>query len=189
MPGVPSGFRLIFPGIRHSIQVRAPIVDDRGDEFRRVLLRPVKGVRQGGLQCTSTAFLLPNGRAASFIFATEDGTISAWNGGAASTILVDNSSKNAVYKGLAIGTKHRGSHALCRELQIGKIEVFGPRPPTILAGNFTDAGVPADLHRSTSGISAVNFMSPMPNRIRASFLTLRARVRATSPCSTSMATC
>src|SRR5580692_5404874 len=49
-------------------------------------------------------WLLANGNPASFIFATEDGTISAWNGGTAATVMVDNSSSGAVYKGLAINT-------------------------------------------------------------------------------------
>lgn len=43
---------------------------------------------------------------ARFIFATEDGTISGWNSSVnpnASVIVVDNSSKHSVYKGLALG--------------------------------------------------------------------------------------
>src|SRR5580704_2372161 len=57
-----------------------------------------------------TAFTLANGKAASFIFATEDGLIAAWNSGSASLaeVDVDNSAKNAVYKGLAIGTSAAG---------------------------------------------------------------------------------
>ncbi len=39
---------------------------------------------------------------ASFLFATEDGTISAWNSGTAAVLEVDNSA-NAVYKALATG--------------------------------------------------------------------------------------
>ncbi len=53
----------------------------------------------GQLSNSTTVFLLANGTKASFIFCTEDGTISAWNGGTAATIKVDNSSKGAVYKG------------------------------------------------------------------------------------------
>jgi len=46
----------------------------------------------------TTGFVIPapNGRAASFIFATEDGTISAWNSGTAATIVVDNAGCKAV---------------------------------------------------------------------------------------------
>ena len=62
---------------------------------------------------------LVNGKPAAFIMDTEDGTISAWNGGASTTLEVDNSANpahgdptvppdegvGAVYKGLAIGTR------------------------------------------------------------------------------------
>src|SRR5256885_14240303 len=51
-----------------------------------------------------TDFLLPNGKAALFLFATEDGTISGWNGGTDAVLVVDNSdhgsADGAVYKGL-----------------------------------------------------------------------------------------
>ncbi len=50
----------------------------------------------------STAFVLSNGRTASFIFATEDGTISGFGGTSPAILMVDNSASGAVYKGLAI---------------------------------------------------------------------------------------
>src|SRR5678810_339241 len=58
---------------------------------------PAKSSPTGQVSNNTTVFLLANGNKASFIFATEDGTISAWNGGAASTVMVDNSAKGAVY--------------------------------------------------------------------------------------------
>jgi len=57
-----------------------------------------------GIVANSTAdFVLPGfpGGPALFIFATEDGTISAWNYGTAATIQVNNSGK-AAYEGLAL---------------------------------------------------------------------------------------
>src|SRR5580658_8261011 len=50
----------------------------------------------GQVQNSTGGFLLANGKAASFIFCTEDGTISAWNGGTASTVMVDFSSVGTV---------------------------------------------------------------------------------------------
>src|SRR2546427_11653372 len=44
-------------------------------------------------------FQLPGGVAAKFVFVTEDGTIAAWNAGTTAVIVVDNSSKGAIYKG------------------------------------------------------------------------------------------
>lgn len=60
---------------------------------------------------SSTNFLLAPGKAADFIFATEDGTISGWNPGLTdgkhAVLVVDNSdngsSKGAVYKGATSG--------------------------------------------------------------------------------------
>ena len=51
----------------------------------------------------TTDFQLANSQPAKFIFATEDGTISAWNGGTAATIEV-NTKGAANFKGLAMAT-------------------------------------------------------------------------------------
>ncbi len=94
-------------------------------------------------------FLLPapNGKTASFIFCTDDGTISAWNGSVtASTavITVDNSTAKAVYKGMAIGTSAQGPTLYAANFRSGKIDVFnGTWSPTTLTGSFTDKAVPA----------------------------------------------
>src|ERR1017187_8396131 len=55
-----------------------------------------------GCVFNSTQSFPLNGKPASFIFSTEQGTIVGWNGGAAGTIVADNSASGAVYKGLAI---------------------------------------------------------------------------------------
>ena len=94
-------------------------------------------------------FLLPapNGKTASFIFATDDGTISAWNGSVtASTavITVDNSAKKAVYKGLAIGSSSAGPTIYAANFRAGTIEAYnGQWAPAVLTGTFDDPGIPA----------------------------------------------
>lgn len=93
-----------------------------------------------------TAFTLANGKAASFIFAGEDGLITAWNSGSASLaeVDVDNSAKNAVYKGLAIGTSTAGGTLYGANFHSGHIDVWGPGfKPVTLAGTFSDPAVPA----------------------------------------------
>jgi uncharacterized protein (TIGR03118 family) len=98
----------------------------------------------GQVNNNTTAFLLANGTKASFIFATEDGTISAWNGGTASTVMVDNSGAGAVYEGLAIGTSANGATLYAANFKTGNIDVFdGKFAPATLAGNFTDPTLPA----------------------------------------------
>jgi len=110
--------------------------------------RPTGQVQNNLSTASPVPFLLPspNGKTASFIFSTEDGTISAWNGSVvASTaaITVDNSSSNAVYKGLAIGTSAIGATIYAPNFRSGKIEAYnGAWAPVTLAGTFADPSVP-----------------------------------------------
>jgi uncharacterized protein (TIGR03118 family) len=94
---------------------------------------------------TPASFVLPsNSKAASFIFATDDGTISAWNGGTAAIVQIDNSALKAVYKGLAVGTSAAGQTLYAANFRSGKIEAYNSAwAPTILAGTFTDPAVPS----------------------------------------------
>ena len=122
---------------------------------------------------TSTAFLVPlTGKAASFIWATEDGTVSAWTGNLASNPFnavlavnnanVPNAMVGAVYKGLATGVNATGVIVTppnmtdfvllyVTNFRAGTVEVYGPAPagsttgfyvPVTTDGNFTDADIP-----------------------------------------------
>lgn len=72
--------------------------------------------------------------AAKFMFATEEGTISAWtekkkedgsfDRPKSSLLMVDNSKKGAVYKGLAISTKPEGNHLYAANFAQKSIDVF-----------------------------------------------------------------
>jgi uncharacterized protein (TIGR03118 family) len=102
-----------------------------------------------------TAFLVPKTNLpASFIFATEDGTISAWTGGLAPSdqaVLAVNNSPGAVYKGLVFGTNTKGVFLFAANFRAGKIDVFGPAPagsadghyvPVTPAPSFADPKIP-----------------------------------------------
>jgi uncharacterized protein (TIGR03118 family) len=92
----------------------------------------------------TTVFLLANGKPASFIFVTEDGTLSAWNGGASTTIEVDNSASGAVYKGLALGANATGPLLYAANFNAGTVDVFnGTFASTKVTGGFADANLPA----------------------------------------------
>jgi uncharacterized protein (TIGR03118 family) len=89
---------------------------------------------------------------APFIFATEDGTIAAWEpmeNRNRAEIEVDNSTvptaaDGAVYKGLAIGSGTTGQHLYATNFRAGTIEVFDRNfNPVTLAGSFNDPGIPA----------------------------------------------
>lgn len=105
------------------------------------------GKPTGQVQNTAgSAFTLANGANASFIFCTEDGLIVGWNGGSAKLgeVKVNNSSKNAVYKGMANGTSAAGATLYAANFRSGKIDTWGPGfAPVTLAGAFNDPAVPS----------------------------------------------
>lgn len=63
-----------------------------------------------------------NGKPSAFIFATEAGTILAWNGGTAATQVGANS--NAIYKGLARATIHGENYLYAADFHHGAIDVY-----------------------------------------------------------------
>lgn len=81
---------------------------------------------------------------ARFIFATEDGTISAWNSGTTALLKVDNSPFAAIYKGLAIGNNGSGDFLYTADFHGGRIDVFDTGfNQTTLGGSFTDPNLPS----------------------------------------------
>ena len=79
---------------------------------------------------------------AAFITDSEDGTLSAWGGGAA-TKVVDNSASGAVYKGLANGSNGSDNFLYAANFNSGHIDVFnGTYGAATLAGGFTDPNTP-----------------------------------------------
>lgn len=79
-----------------------------------------------------------------FIFATEDGTISAWAGGTAATLEVDNSASGAVYKGLTLGNNGGSELLYAANFNSGSVDVFNSSfAPVTVPGGFSDPGIPA----------------------------------------------
>jgi uncharacterized protein (TIGR03118 family) len=78
----------------------------------------------------SADFVLPapNGKPAVFIFATEDGTISGWNGGPSAFRAVDNndngSANGAVYKGLTSAINNGKRFLYVTNFRAGRVEVY-----------------------------------------------------------------
>src|ERR1051325_1593254 len=81
-------------------------------------------------------FQLPTGGPARFIFVTEDGTISGWNGGNTATIVVDNSKKGAVYKGCTIAEWNGKHYLYVANFHSGNVEVYDASfQPVRMQGN------------------------------------------------------
>jgi len=133
---------------------------------------------------TTTGFLVPGTNLpASFIWATEDGTISAWAGGLGNltpplppdtaVLAVNNSTEpnaklGAVYKGLAVGVSANGVNVngstdfvflYATNFRAGTIDVFAPNGSSgfktvTTDGGFTDPGIPVGF--APFGIQNIN---------------------------------
>jgi uncharacterized protein (TIGR03118 family) len=100
-------------GVAQALKVRIP--SGAGD--------PTPGVPTGTVfNGRTTDFKLPNGNAARFLFVTEDGTISGWNGGAQA--IVKSTDPDAVYKGAAIATRDGAHYLYVANFSGRRIDVF-----------------------------------------------------------------
>jgi uncharacterized protein (TIGR03118 family) len=120
---------------------------------------PTPAAATGIIWNPSAAFLVPGTKIpAAFIFATEDGTLSAWAGGLNpfnnAVLAVDNSASptpaaGAVYKGLVFGLSAKGGFLYATNFRAGRIDVFGPPganaqfTPVTTDGGFVDPELPA----------------------------------------------
>jgi uncharacterized protein (TIGR03118 family) len=131
---------------------------------------PTNAAPTGMVWNPTSTFLVPGTQiAALFIWATEDGTISAWAPTLSDTsqaiLAADNSGSNAVYKGLVFGTNPRGVFLYATDFHNAKIDVFAPQPSgsnglfqaansTQIPGNFADPEIPAGF--APFGIQNIN---------------------------------
>jgi uncharacterized protein (TIGR03118 family) len=90
------------------------------------------------------------GTSAHFIFATEDGTIAAWNSGNAAVLKVNNAdfTNGPVYKGLAIGNNGTANFLYATNFRQGTIDVFDTNFTKVTLGTggfgtFADPTIPA----------------------------------------------
>jgi uncharacterized protein (TIGR03118 family) len=102
---------------------------------------------------STTDFLVAPGKPATFLFATEDGTIQGWNSSVNATtavIEVDNSqvpnkTNGAVYKGATILEFGGGEYLLAANFRSGRIDVFDSnfKPVRVPDESFSMDGIPA----------------------------------------------
>jgi uncharacterized protein (TIGR03118 family) len=99
------------------------------------------GAPTGAVFNNTTRFMLGSAQAR-FIFDSEAGTITAWNGGTSAQTVA--TTPGAIYKGLAIATSGGKPFLYAANFHAGTIDVFdGAFAPTTLSGHFTDPNLPA----------------------------------------------
>ena len=142
-----SGFSTLYNGlgVPSSTIVTVPPASGRGPGVRG---KPTGVVNN---PTTATDFIVAQGtasRGASFIFSTEDGTISGWspNVNATNAIMeVDNSNTTTgpVYKGLAIASNGGVNFLYAPNFRAGTVDVFDRTWQKVnLAGSFSDPTIP-----------------------------------------------
>ncbi len=108
---------------------------------------PTGIVYNSSLTSGSNAFVLADGSAATFLFATLGGTIEGWNSSSTSSVVIayDGGASGAVYTGLAIGADSSGNYYLyAADFSNGTVDVFDHGFAKItFAGGFTDSAIPA----------------------------------------------
>lgn len=158
-------------GAKVNLQISIPLPGNVIPSSACSSTSPTPAAPTGAVWNASTSFLVPGTKLpASFIFATEDGTISAWTGGLTpandAVIAVDNSqvpnaADGAVYKGLVFGVNVKGVFLFATNFRAGTIDVFGPNSPGAGAfpaattdGGFKDPEIPAGF--APFGIANIN---------------------------------
>lgn len=100
-------------------------------------------------QVFASGVTTPSGSTAAFVFASEDGTLTAWApaNGSNAVLAVDNSNKGlgSIYKGLEVAQSPAGTRLYATDFRNGAVDVFDNhlKPVTLNAGAFTDPNLPA----------------------------------------------
>jgi len=99
---------------------------------------PTGQIFNGTLSNATPGFNLSNGKPAVFLFGSEDGGISGWNGGTAAELPINNSAQEAVYKGLAIDDA--AGSLFAANFHSGQVEMYNSSFG--LMKTFTDPNLP-----------------------------------------------
>jgi uncharacterized protein (TIGR03118 family) len=86
-----------------------------------------------------------NGSTPSFLFCTEDGTISGWSGGTSAAIGLNNSTSGAVYKGMALASASGANYLYLANFHAGSVEVYDKNyvAHSFGANAFVDSTIPS----------------------------------------------
>jgi uncharacterized protein (TIGR03118 family) len=102
------------------------------------------GAPTGQVYNYTSDFIIPSTMQKSkFIFAGEDGTISAWSSGKSASIVADRSNKDAVYKGLTIAQNDSVNFLYVTNFKKAKIDVFDKDFKYVTGMPFHDPAIPS----------------------------------------------
>jgi len=123
------------------------LYDTTGAKSALVVAVPSSGGAAGGAPSgivfnPTTDFVIPGSSKALFIFAGEDGVISAWNTSTGNaTLVADRSANGAVYKGLALAANGGANFLFATDFKQNGVDVFDATFHFVKS--FTDSTVPA----------------------------------------------
>ncbi len=143
----PSG--ILWIAANHSSL--AVVYDKSGNSLRPPVSIPTTGSSSGGAPSGDVfnptgGFPVPgNGMPAKFLFAGEDGIISAWNSGSNAVVAVDRSGADAVYKGIALGWSGGNARLYATNFKGGTVEIFDENFNLLSDKRFRDPGIPPDF--------------------------------------------
>ncbi len=110
-----------------------------------VTIQGGNGAPTGQVFNGTTGFIIPGtSKPSRFIFCGEDGTITAWNGGAAAILVADRSHEDAVYKGMATGNDGTANFIYVANFKGSAIDVFDSNFNYVTNKPFHDASIPAN---------------------------------------------
>jgi uncharacterized protein (TIGR03118 family) len=90
-------------------------------------------------------FIVPGtSSTAKFIFASEDGTVSGWNGGGAAVVVADRSGESAGYTGLAIANDDGSNFLYVANFAGHKVDVFDKNFNYVSGKPFSDPNIPEE---------------------------------------------
>lgn len=105
------------------------------------------GAVTGTIANATTSFTVATGKPASFIFCTEDGTVSGWNSSVNATaaiVTVDNTKANSVFKGCVIGGTTAAPVLYVTDFHNGVVDMFDANfKPIASTTAFVDPSIPA----------------------------------------------
>lgn len=137
------------------------VYDQAGNQKRPPVSIPTHEDSTGGGAPTgivfnpTTGFMIAStGEVSKFIFAQEDGIISAWSSGNQAKIVADRSADDAVYKGLAMAWDGGQPFLYATNFKGGSVDVFDSHFQRVTNKPFMDPDIPAGF--SPFGIQTVD---------------------------------